>query len=58
MIEGKYEDGEVDRDSEINEMHGLVHLQASDEELYQLLHSDLSWKRKTITWLMVEETEL
>lgn len=34
MIDGKIHLDEVDRDSEINEMHGLAHLQASDEELY------------------------
>jgi hypothetical protein len=28
---------EADTDSEINEMHGLAHLHASDEELYSLL---------------------
>ncbi|CDW86711.1 UNKNOWN [Stylonychia lemnae] len=30
-------DKELDIDAELNEMHGLAHLQASDEELYQLL---------------------
>lgn len=35
---GKLEkDGDLDVDAELNEMHGLCHLQASDEELFQLL---------------------
>eukprot|EP00347_Sterkiella_histriomuscorum_P023739 403333553 len=32
---------ELDVDCEVNEMHGLAHLQASDEELYQLLCTNI-----------------
>lgn len=35
ILKGKIEDHkELDIDAEINEMHGLAHIQASDEELY------------------------
>jgi hypothetical protein len=38
MIKGQLENpNEADIDAEVNEMHGLSHLQASDEEIYALL---------------------